>query len=217
MMRMAFARRFFAVMVLFLPLWAGAVSDPQSVVKGVTDTLLGDLQANRATYKSNPAAFYNALDRILGPAVDADGIARSVMTVKYSRNASPEQIARFEENFKRSLMQFYGNALLEYENNGIRVLPSSDGQSGNRASVAMEITGSNNVIYPVSFTMVQMGGEWKVRNVIVNGINVGRLFRDQFASAMQENGNDLNRVIDNWVNYVARTKDTKEMQQAGVH
>ena len=55
--------------------------------------------------------------------VDAEGIAKSVMTVKYSRQASPEQIKRFEEVFKNSLMQFYGNALLEYDNQDIRVLP----------------------------------------------------------------------------------------------
>ena len=32
--------------------------------------------------------------------------------------------ATIEDNFKRSLMQFYGNALLEYDNQSIRVLPA---------------------------------------------------------------------------------------------
>ena len=113
------------------------------------------------------------------------------MTVKYSRQASPEQIKRFEEVFKNSLMQFYGNALLEYDNQDIRVLPSSAKPSDDRASVNMEIRDSKGTVYPVSYTMTNLAGGWKVRNVIINGINIGKLFRDQFADTMQKNRNDL--------------------------
>ncbi|MFD2980221.1 phospholipid-binding protein MlaC, partial [Klebsiella pneumoniae] len=95
---------------------------------------------NKEQYKSNPNAFYDALNRILGPVVDADGIFRSIMTVKYSRKATPEQMQRFQENFKRSLMQFYGNALLEYNNQGITVDPAK-ADDGKRASVGMKVTG----------------------------------------------------------------------------
>jgi phospholipid transport system substrate-binding protein len=34
--------------------------------------------------------------------VDADGISKSIMTVKYSRKATPEQMQRFQENFKKA-------------------------------------------------------------------------------------------------------------------
>jgi phospholipid transport system substrate-binding protein len=134
--------------------------------------------------------------------------------VKYSRNASPEQMTRFQENFKRSLMQFYGNALLEYNNQQIRVLPSSGKQDAERTSVGMEVTGRQGEIYPVSYTMVNQGGEWRVRNVIINGINIGKLFRDQFADAMQKNGGNLDKTIDGWAEVVARAKDTEAGQQA---
>ena len=42
--------------------------------------------------------------------------------------------------------------------------------------------------------------------MIVNGINIGKLFRDQFADAMQKNGNDLDKTIDNWAGEVAKVK-----------
>jgi hypothetical protein len=81
--------------------------------------------------------------------VDAEGISKSIMTVKYSRKATPAQMQTFQENFKKGLFQFYGNALLEYNNQGITVDPAKD-ESGDRTSVGMTVKGSSGAIYPVS-------------------------------------------------------------------
>jgi phospholipid transport system substrate-binding protein len=189
---------------------SGAATDAHAVVERTTKNLLTDLKINKEKYRTDPAAFYNAMDSILGEVVDADGISRSVMTVRYSRRATPEQMQRFQENFKRSLMQFYGNALLEYNNQSIRVLPNSLAQGADRSEVRMEVTDHKGTIYPVSYTMVKVKGQWMMRNVIINGINVGKLFRDQFAEAMQRNAQDLDRVIDSWVETVAKTRTAQE-------
>ncbi|HSC83718.1 MAG TPA: ABC transporter substrate-binding protein [Pseudomonas sp.] len=202
------------VVLTALPLLAQAGASAHDVVEQTTKQLLDDLKANKEAYLQDRQSFYDALDRILGPVVDSDGISRSIMTVKYSRKATDEQMQRFSDNFKRSLMQFYGNALLEYDNQGIRVLPAK-AEGDDRASVGMEVSGSKGAIYPVSYTMVQLDGQWKLRNVIINGINVGKLFRDQFADSMQRNGNDLDKTIDGWAEVVAKAKDSAEGQQAG--
>lgn len=202
-------RRGLLVLLAAFPLLALAAQSPHDVVQSTTTELLGALKANKEQYKSNPQAFYDTLDRILAPVVDADGISRSIMTVKYSRKATPEQMQRFQENFKRSLFQFYGNALLEYNNQGIVVDPAK-ADDGKRASVGMKVTGNNGAVYPVQYTLENLGGEWKVRNVIVNGINIGKLFRDQFADAMQRNGNDLDKTIDGWAGEVAKAKQAAD-------
>ena len=187
-----------------------AATDAHIVVEKTTAKLLADLKANKDKYRADPVAFYTAMEVILGPVVDAEGISKSVMTVRYSRRATPEQMQRFQDNFKRSLMQFYGNALLEYNNQNIRVLPNSIAQGESRSEVRMEVTDHKGVIYPVSYTMVKIGNDWRMRNVIINGINLGKLFRDQFAEAMQRNAQDLDRVIDNWVETVAKTRAAQE-------
>ncbi|WP_263260417.1 ABC transporter substrate-binding protein [Pseudomonas sp. RIT-PI-S] len=209
----AILRRTLVAMLLALPLLGHAASGPSAhdLVQDTTTRLLADLAANRENYRKNPEAFYIALDRIIGPVVDAEGISRSVMTVKYSKAAKPAQIKSFEENFKRGLFQFYGNALLEYSNQGITVDPAKD-ESGDRTSVDMKVKGSNGAIYPVSYTLERVAGEWKVRNVIVNGINLGKLFRDQFADAMQRNGNDLDKTINGWAGEVAKAQDASGKQ-----
>ena len=204
-------RRGLLVLLAALPLMANAApgQSAHDLIQDTTNRMLADLQANKEKYKQDPQDFYAALNSIVGPVVDAEGISKSIMTVKYSRKATPEQMQRFQENFKRGLFQFYGNALLEYNNQGITVDPAKD-ESGDRTSVNMTVKGSNGAIYPVQYTLEKISGEWKLRNVIINGINIGKLFRDQFADAMQRNGNDLDKTIDGWAGEVAKAKEVTE-------
>ncbi|WP_090198605.1 MlaC/ttg2D family ABC transporter substrate-binding protein [Pseudomonas pohangensis] len=204
-------RAFFLVVLSMLSVSAMAAPTAAEVVKQTTDELLADLKANKELYKTDPSSFYAALDRILGPVVDLEGISKGVMTVKFSRKASPEQMQRFEQNFKTSLMRFYGNALLEYDNQEIIIVPGTGRQEPGRESVNMEVKDSKGTVYPLSYTMVDLDGNWRMRNVIINGINIGKLFRDQFAQSMREHGNDLNQVIDTWAETVSKAKQsTKE-------
>ncbi|KAF1028059.1 MAG: putative phospholipid-binding protein MlaC [Pseudomonas sp.] len=202
-------RRGLLVLLAALPLIANAAGSAHDLVQDTTNKMLADLSANKEAYKKDPARFYDSLNSIVGPVVDAEGISRSIMTVKYSRKATPEQMSRFEENFKRGLFQFYGNALLEYNNQGITVDAPKD-ESGDRTSVGMTVKGNNGAVYPVSYTLEKVNGEWKLRNVIINGINIGKLFRDQFADAMQRNGNDLDKTINGWAGEVAKAKEESD-------
>ena len=204
-------RRGLLVLLAALPMLANAApgQSAHDLIQDTTNRMLADLSANKEKYKKDPQDFYTALNTIVGPVVDAEGISKSIMTVKYSRKATPAQMQTFQENFKRGLFQFYGNALLEYNNQGITVDPAKD-ESGDRTSVGMTVKGSNGAIYPVQYTLEKINGEWKLRNVIINGINIGKLFRDQFADAMQRNGNDLDKTINNWAGEVAKAKETTE-------
>ncbi|AXI59798.1 MULTISPECIES: phospholipid-binding protein MlaC [Pseudomonas] len=207
-------RRGLLVLLATLPLLANAApgQSAHDLVQDTTNRMLADLAANKEKYKQDPQDFYTALNTIVGPVVDAEGISKSIMTVKYSRKATPAQMQTFQENFKRGLFQFYGNALLEYNNQGITVDAPKD-ESGDRTSVGMTVKGNNGAIYPVQYTLEKINGEWKLRNVIINGINIGKLFRDQFADAMQRNGNDLDKTINGWAGEVAKAKQTAEKQE----
>ncbi|MGH8426065.1 MAG: ABC transporter substrate-binding protein, partial [Pseudomonas fluorescens] len=101
-------RRGLLVLLAALPLMANAVAAPSAheLVQDTTNRLLADLATNKEKYKQDPKDFYTALDTIVGPVVDAEGISKSIMTVKYSRKATPAQMKTFEENFKKGLFQF---------------------------------------------------------------------------------------------------------------
>jgi phospholipid transport system substrate-binding protein len=103
--------------------------------------------------------------------------------------------------------------LLEYDNQEIFVLPARiDGAE--RASVGMEFKDSKGTVYPVAYTMVKVDGQWKLRNLVVNGINIGKLFRDQFTEAMRRNGQNLDKTIDDWADVVSKAKASTDNQQA---
>jgi phospholipid transport system substrate-binding protein len=205
-------RRSLLVLLACLPFAGHAAATPQQVVQATTDKVLDELNSKREQFKQDPEAFYHALNGILDPVIDFDGFARGVMTVRYSRQASPTQMQAFQESFKRSLVKFYGSALLEYDNQEIRMLPPVAAREPGRATVNMEVVGRTGAIYPVTYTLEQQGEAWKVRNVIINGINIGKLFRDQFAESMRSNGNDLDKVIATWGDAVARAQESADVK-----
>ena len=42
-------------------------------------------------------------------------------------------------------------------------------------------------------------GKWKIINIEINGMNLGKIFRNQFYSLMEKNDEDINLVIQKWV------------------
>ncbi|MCC6074700.1 phospholipid-binding protein MlaC [Pseudomonas sp. GCM10022188] len=205
-------RRSLLVLLACLPFAGHAAATPQQVVQATTDKVIGELNSKREQFRKDPEAFYQTLNGILDPVIDFEGFARGVMTVRYSREASPAQMQAFQDSFKRSLVKFYGGALLEYDNQEIRMLPAVPSSEPGRAAVNVEVVGRTGAIYPVTYTMEQKDGTWKVRNVIINGINVGKLFRDQFAESMRNNGNDLDKVIATWGDAVARAQQSTDVK-----
>jgi phospholipid transport system substrate-binding protein len=41
-------------------------------------------------------------------------------------------------------------------------------------------------------------GSWRVTNLVINGINLGKIFRNQFIQRAKQFGGDIDKVIDNW-------------------
>ena len=41
-------------------------------------------------------------------------------------------------------------------------------------------------------------GSWKVRNLQVDGVDLGRVYQKQFASAVRDNDGDVDQVVDSW-------------------
>ena len=72
-------------------------------------------------------------------------------------------------------------------------------KSPNKAKVHIEIITSTKV-YPGVYSMyLDKNNEWKIINIVVNGINLGLTFRSQFYSLMEKNNNHISTVIDKWI------------------
>lgn len=191
-------------LVATAPVVADQAVSPEARVQAVSDDVLALIEAARVYAKDDPERFYREITDILNPAVDFDGFARSVMAAHF-RSATPEQRRRFADSFKWGLVRTYSLALTEFSNGTIRVLPASRPTPENARSITvrMEVVTSSGNVYPVQYAMVKgRDGEWRVRNIIVNGINIGLTYRNQFAGAMKDpvNGGSIDKVIDGWSN-----------------
>jgi len=56
-------------------------------------------------------------------------------------------------------------------------------------------------------------GQWKLRNVTIEAINLGKVYQSQFYSAVKQYNGDIDQVIDNWT--VDPTKAQGAQAKAG--
>lgn len=184
---------------------------PEEVVRNNIDSFMGELESRKDYYANNVDELKKLVDDNLDNVADFRYIGASVMG-SYFRNATPEQRSDFVQVFRQTLIDTYTRGLVTFDYDEIRVTDSqSDQRYDDKASVDMEIVASNGNVYPVSYSLRLSDGEWRVVNVIVNGINLGLTFRNQFDQAMRDNRRDYDAVIDNW----APTVGVDELKEGG--
>lgn len=202
-----------AVMVAALiPLQSMAQSQsPEAMIRENVESLMGDLEGRKDYYANNLGELEALVDSNLDQVADFRYIGASVMG-NYFRNATPEQRSRFADVFRQTLIDTYTRGLVTFDYDELRVLDAQQAQRyEDQASVAMEVVANNGQVYPVSYSLRLSDGEWRVVNVIVNGINLGLTFRNQFDQAMRDNNRDYDAVINGWSPEVG----VEELEQGG--
>lgn len=188
-----------ALFVALMPLSASAQPEPpEAMIRDNINDFMEQLEGREAYYEDNIDELKQQVDESLEEVADFRYIGASVMG-SYFRNASPEQRSRFVDVFRQTLIDTYTRGLVTFDYDEIRVLDDQRPQrEEDRASVAMEVVGTNGDVYPVNYSLRLSDGEWRVVNVIVNGINLGLTFRNQFDQAMRDNNRDYDAVIEGW-------------------
>jgi phospholipid transport system substrate-binding protein len=196
-----YVTKVFALSTLLLVFTAQAWaldSAPHKLVQETTDKVLVLLKSGIDPV-ANADKFIADVSDILDSVVAFDYIARGVLG-RYGKELSEQELKQFSYSFKKGLVNTYGKGLSGFQDLVIQVKAPSEPLSDDvrRATVVQEIsTGSG--ITKVSYTMAKnRQGEWKMINLILNGINFGQTFRGQFAAAVDKNGGDVRKTIDEW-------------------
>ena len=157
------------------------------------------LQTKNELFETDSDLFIQEISNAFSPIVDFKRIARNVMG-KHYKAASPFERDRFTEAFRTSLLNTYSRTLIEFKDEKIIVLPPKNtSKLSNKVKVSIEIVTSSK-IYPGAYSMyLDENNEWKIINIVVNGVNLGLTFRSQFYSLMKKNNNDFSTVIDKWI------------------
>ena len=165
--------------------------------------LLAAMQEIRALYDSDREVYFREVEEVLSSFVDFREVARGVMA-KYGQGpngATSEQLDRFADVFRASLVDFYGSALAEYGGAEYEFLENRQ-QSRNSersSSVRMSLLGDDGNRVEVQYTMfLNEDRVWKLRNLYVEGVNLRRQYYSRFDNLMTRNDFDIDLVIDLW-------------------
>ena len=157
------------------------------------------IQTKNELFLESPDLFKQEISDAFSPIVDFKRISRNVMG-KYSKIATTLQLDEFSKAFEDSLLDTYSSTLVEFKDERINVIPSDKtSKTSNKARVNIEIITSTDT-YSGRYSMyLDKEGKWKIINIEINGMNLGKIFRNQFYSLMEKNNEDINLVIKKWV------------------
>ncbi len=181
------------------------------VVKDATRRVMDSVEEARSYADEDPERYYATILEILGPVVDFRGFARGVMGPYASsdryrsldeagRAKLRDQLDRFTEVMQDGLVRTYSKGILAFGGSRIELDPPASGaEQDDRASVRQLIYGEQVQPYVLIYQMSRdKSGEWKLRNLIIESVNLGEIYRNQFQSLARKYDGDLDEVIANW-------------------
>jgi phospholipid transport system substrate-binding protein len=190
-------KRLFAAIVLCLSTLlspaAGAAAvpgpGPQALMERISHDLLRALDADREGLRENPAGLRALVDEYLLPHFDTDYAGRLVLG-KHWRDATPLQRKRFVDAFYQSLLASYGDAILEFTEDRLTILPFRGDPAAASATVRTEVKRSDGTPVPVNYSMRATPEGWKAWDVTIEGISYVRNFRTDFGAEIDQKGLD---------------------------
>jgi phospholipid transport system substrate-binding protein len=163
--------------------------DPTQLVQDVATNILKALDANRSAYLNNPQKVRELADKYLDPYFDSRYSAQLVLGKSW-RTATEDQRTKFIDAFKNSMLQNYGNALVNFTANRLKVQPGHVDPGSDLATVSTTITRDNGTTIPVLYVLHKTPDGWKAWDVKIEGISYVKSFRDDFAAQIDQKGLD---------------------------
>jgi phospholipid transport system substrate-binding protein len=181
------------------------------VLEITTERILAVIEDARSYVDENPERYFAAVQEVLDPVVDFRGFARGVMgeyatTARYrsldeaGREKLREQLERFSATMRSGLVRTYSKGLLAFGGSRVELDDGSGGSADDRrATLKQLIYSDSGQPYVVIYQMARdSDGQWRMRNLIVENVNLGQIYRSQFEAAARRHDGDLDAVIDNW-------------------
>ena len=151
-----------------------------------------------SNYEDEPEEFKTKLKNIWEPMVDISTVSRLILADAY-KDANRDQIELFENRTKKLLLDTYVTTLLEFEDYDIN---TNEEIKVNKKTYEVEIefvSDTSSWTGKTKFTLYRNKfGELKIVNIIIDGINLGLTFRNQFKDILEKNEFDLDKAINQW-------------------
>ena len=166
-------------------------SNAQDMVKVLT--------SNSNLFESDRESYENKIKEIFEPMIDFRRVAASVMGKKYYLLATKEERAEFVLIFRDSLLDTYAETLAQWGDSTITTeFPKNKEELSKNVEVKQTLdTGTSK--YPISYKLRKSKDGWKIVNIIINGVNLGLTFRNQFQALAVSHNENISDTLRNWV------------------
>jgi len=168
------------------------LSAPQIAIESTSNKLKDKLQDE--SFTKDFAQINIFVDNVINPHVDFNRISALVLG-KLWKKATKEEKLRFKEEFKRLLIRTYSRAFLEFKDWSVRFLPLKMKEDTRKVIVKTEILQPGIQPLSVNYRMVLSRGEWKVYDIMIEGVSLVTNYRTSFKNEVKKSGS-LMTVID---------------------
>lgn len=190
---------------------ASADGNAYDVIESTTSKVMSVVEEANGYADKDPDRYFRELQALLDEVVDFGYFSRAVMGPYASRQRYQsldaegkaklrEQVDRFTEVMREGLVRTYGKGLLAFGGSRVEIQrPEIPEDLGDKAEIRQLIYSDAPEPYVIEYQMRRdKDGKWWLRNMIVETINLGVIYRNQFQAAARDAEGDLDEVIENW-------------------
>ena len=199
----ALLKIFFTLSILISSYYLSSEENPYNFIDVNAQKMVQVLKENKSLFIEDRELYEQKIKEIFEPMIDFRRVAATVMGKKYYLASSKEQRLEFVDIFKDSLLDTYSETLAQWENQSITTIFPIDMQDQFFELKNIEVqqtlnTGSSK--YPISYKLRKnKDNSWSIVNIIVNGVNLGLTFKNQFQALASKNNGDIEATLEKWV------------------
>jgi len=164
------------VVLLVLPLQVLA-GDAKETVKGQIDKMLTKMQTPEFKGLARDAKL-TEISAIINEVFDYQELSRRTLGREW-RKFSPDQQKEFVTLFEKLLQSIYADRILAYTHEKIEFGKETELKKG-RTEVESYIITTDNKKVPLFYRMTNKSGQWRVYDVVIEGISMVKNYRGQF-------------------------------------
>jgi len=163
-------------------------SAPDQLIRGLSIEVLESVKSDKDIQAGNVNKIITLVDAKVMPHVNFQRMTASAVG-RFWRQATPEQQAKLQAEFKTLLVRTYAGALTQVKDQQIGMKPLRAQPTDTEVVVKTEIRGKGDAIQ-LDYRLEKSGAEWKIYDVNVLGIWLADQYRNSFAQEIGANGID---------------------------
>ena len=192
-------KNFLVFFLLINSLYILSDEDPYIFIDENAQKMVRVLTEDSSLFESDRALYENKIKEIFEPMIDFRRVAASVMGKKYYLLATKEERAEFVLIFRDSLLDTYAETLAQWGDSTITTEFPKDKEELSKNIEVKQILDTGTSKYPISYKLRKSKDGWKIVNIIINGVNLGLTFRNQFQALAVSHNENISDTLRNWV------------------